>query len=119
MQVTLPNKASFLRNVMDVGQSFDEYTEIDRGNAPFLAVPKDPIMAIGNTYYQEEINPLRFRDALFSDPNAVRRNQVDSTHEEYGDDHAFMNIDTEIKRLNYVMPAVESQDLHAPFRLCY
>ncbi|PIC99342.1 MULTISPECIES: YycH family regulatory protein [unclassified Sporosarcina] len=117
MQVTLPNKTSFLRNVVDVGQSFDEYTEIDRGNAPFLAVPKDPIIAIGKTYYQEEIKPLRFRDALFSDPNAVRRNQVDSTHEEYGDDHAFMNIDTEIKRLNYVMPAVESQDFMLPSEL--
>ncbi|ARF14315.1 YycH family regulatory protein [Sporosarcina ureae] len=117
MQVTLPNKTSFLRNVVDVGQSFDEYAEIDRGNAPFLAVPKDPITVMRNTYYQEEINPLRFRDALFSDPNAVRRNLVDSTHEEYGDDHAFMNVDTEIKRLNYVMPAVESQEIAIPSEL--
>ncbi|PID13970.1 hypothetical protein CSV63_15200 [Sporosarcina sp. P34] len=117
VQVTLPNKTSFLRNVVDVGQSFDEYAEIDRGNAPFLAVPKDPITITRNTYYQEEINPLRFRDALFSDPKAVRRNQVNPTHEEYGDDHAFMNVDTEIKRLSYVMPAVESQEFALPSEL--
>ena len=116
-QVTLPNKTSFLRNVVDVGQSFDEYAEIDRGNLPFLAVPKDPVTIARNTYIQEEINPIRFRDALFSDPNAVRRTQVDSTHVEYGDDHAFMNIDTEIKRLNYVMPAVESQEFTIPSEL--
>ncbi|PID22412.1 hypothetical protein CSV61_06065 [Sporosarcina sp. P3] len=117
MQVTLPNKTSFLRNVVDVGQSFDEYAEIDRGNASFLAVPKYPITVMRNTYYQEEVNPLRFRDALFSDPNAVRRNLIDSTHEEYGDDHAFMNVDTEIKRLNYVMPAMESQEIAIPSEL--
>ncbi|ARF17488.1 YycH family regulatory protein [Sporosarcina ureae] len=117
MQVTLPNKTSFLRNVVDIGQSFDEYAEIDRGNASFLAVPKNPITVMRNTYYQEEVNPLRFRDALFSDPNAVRRNLIDSTHEEYGDDHAFMNVDTEIKRLNYVMPAMESQEIAIPSEL--
>lgn len=116
-KVTLPNKTSFLRNVVDIGQSFDEYAEIDRGNAPFLAVPKDPVTIARSTYIQEEINPIRFRDALFSDPNAVRRTQVDATHEEYGDDHAFMNIDTEIKRLNYVMPAVESQEFMIPSEL--
>ncbi|ARD48372.1 hypothetical protein SporoP37_09480 [Sporosarcina sp. P37] len=116
-QVTLPNKTSFLRNVVDVGQSFEEYAEIDRGNATFLAVPKNPVKVTRNTYYQEEINPLRFRDALFSDPNAVRRSQVDPTHEEYGDDHAFMNVNTEIKRLSYVMPAVESQEIAIPSEL--
>jgi len=118
IQVTLPNKTNFLRNVIDVGQSFDEYAEIDRGNAPFLAVPNDPVTIARNTYIQEEINPNKFRDALFSEStNAVRRNQVDATHEEYGDDHAFLNIDTEIKRLNYVMPAVESQEIAIPSEL--
>lgn len=117
MQVTLPNKTSFLRNVVDVGQSFEEYVEIDRDNAPVLAVPKHPITIMRNTYYQEEINPIRFRDALFSDPNAVRRNQIDPTHEEYGDDHAFMTVDTESKSLNYVMPTEESFEFALPSEL--
>ncbi|PIC63403.1 hypothetical protein CSV79_11855 [Sporosarcina sp. P13] len=116
-QVTLPNKSRFLRNVVDVGQSFDEYAEIDRGNAPLLAVSKDPVSVTRNTYYQEEINPHRFRDALFNDPNAVKRSQVDSTHEEYGDDHAFMSINTKTKMLNYVMPAAESQEIAIPSEL--
>lgn len=117
MQVTLPNKTSFLRNVVDVGQSFEEYVEIDRDNAPVLAVPKDPITIMRNTYYQEEINPIRFRDALFSDPNAVRRSQIDATHEEYGDDHAFMTVDTENKFLNYVMLAEKSLEFALPSEL--
>ena len=36
----------------------------------------------------------KFRDALFSDPNAVRRSQVGSNHEEFQDDHALMNVNT-------------------------
>lgn len=116
-QVTLPNKTNFLRNVVDVGQSFDEYAEIDRGNAPFLAVPKNSVTIARNTYIQEEISPSKFRDALFSDPNAVRRSQLDATHEEYGDDHAFMNINTEIKRLTYVILAAESQEIAIPSEL--
>ncbi|MDV6378803.1 two-component system activity regulator YycH [Sporosarcina sp. GW1-11] len=116
-QITLSNKSSFLRNVVDVGQSFNEYAEIDRGNAPLLAVPKDPVSTTRNTYYQEEINPRSFRDALFTDPNAVKRSQVDSSHEEYGDDHAFMSVNMKTKMLNYVMPAAESQEIAIPSEL--
>lgn len=116
-QVKLPNHASFLRNVVDVGNSFDEYAEIDRGNAPFLAVPKDPVKIVRNTYYQEEISPNRFRDALFSDPNAVRRSQVNQNREEYGDDHALMNVNTKTKMLNFVVPASESQEIAIPSEL--
>lgn len=116
-QVTLPNKTSFLRNVVDTGQSFEEYAEIDRGNSPFLAVPKDPVSLTRYTYYPQEINPLRFRNALFNDPSTVRRNQVDATHLEYGDDHALMNVDTEVKRLNYVMPAAEIREYAIPSEL--
>ncbi len=116
-QVELPNRTNFLRNVVDVGQSFDQYAEIDRGNAPFLAVPKDAVKVTRNRYYQQEIAPISFRNALFSDPKAVRRNQVDPDHEEYRDDHALMNVDTEIKRLNFVMPTAESQEFAIPSEL--
>ncbi|WP_153733057.1 YycH family regulatory protein [Sporosarcina obsidiansis] len=116
-QINLPNKSSFLRNVVDVGQSFAEFAEIDRGNAPFLTVSKHPITIPRHTYYQEEVNPLRFRDALFSDPNAVRRSQVDSNEEEYGDDHAFMKVLTKTKMLKYTMPAAESQEIAIPSEL--
>ncbi|AXI00653.1 hypothetical protein DV702_13540 [Sporosarcina sp. PTS2304] len=116
-QILLTNKSSFLRNVVDVGQSVDEYVEIDRGNAPLLVVPKDAVTITRNTYYQEEINPHRFRDALFSDPNAVKRSQVDADRAEYGDDHAIMAINTKTKMLSYVMPAAESKEIAIPSEL--
>ncbi|GKV67334.1 MULTISPECIES: YycH family regulatory protein [unclassified Sporosarcina] len=117
-QVNLQSRSNFLRNVLDVGQSFDEYAEIDRGNAPFLAVPKNPVMTTRNTYLQQEIDPLVFRDALFSDPKAVRRNQVDSIHYEYGDNHALMNLNTKTKLLTFSnMPATESQEPAIPSEL--
>lgn len=116
-QVTLTNKENFVRNVIEAGQSFDEYVEIDRGNTPLLTVSKDPVLITRNTYYQEEINPHRFRDALFNDPKAVRRSQVDTNQEEYGDDHAFMSVNTKTKMLSYVMPAAESQEIAIPSEL--
>ncbi|WP_301108845.1 two-component system activity regulator YycH [Sporosarcina sp.] len=116
-QVSLQSRSGFLRNVVDVGQSFDEYAEIDRGNAPFLAVPKEPVKTTRNTYLQQEIDPIEFRDALFNDPNAVRRNQVDSTHVEYGDDHAFMDMNTKMKTLRYVMPSAKNREPAIPSEL--
>ncbi|MBY0223379.1 MULTISPECIES: YycH family regulatory protein [Sporosarcina] len=117
-QVSLPNRSSFLRNIVDVGQSFAEYAEIDRGNAPFLAVSKDPVTIKRYTYYQEEVNPIQFRNALFSDPSAVRRNQTDTNIEEYVDDHrARMDVNTKNKTLTYVMPVAESQEIAIPSEL--
>ena len=48
------------------------------------------------------MSPSRFRDALFSDPNAVRRSQVGTNLEEFQDDNALMTINTDKKNLDYV-----------------
>lgn len=112
-QINLPNETGFLRNVVDVGQSFEEYVEIDRGNAPFLAVPKDPVNVTRNTYFRADTDPLDFRDALFTDPSDVRRTQVDSDLEEYGNDHGLMSINTKTRTMNYVRFGSESQEIIA------
>ncbi|MBD7984175.1 hypothetical protein H9649_06255 [Sporosarcina sp. Sa2YVA2] len=98
------------RSLVLGSETFLNYSEIGQVDTTYLAVPDEPIQMKKLTYFQEEISPTRFRDALFNDPNAVRRSQVDATHEEFGDDHASMIVDTDSKMLNFVHPAAETRE---------
>lgn len=109
-KVKVDDFQDFQRSILAWGRNLDLYEEINPGNSPFIAVSAEPVEIIRNMYYQREISPSRFRDALFSDPNAVRRSQSGLNKEEFQDDHALMNIDTEKKILKYVVPATESQE---------
>ncbi len=101
---------SFQRLVLAWGNDLGLYADINLEGSSFIAVSAEPVETIRNMYSQREISPSRFRDALFSDPNAVRRSQSGLNKEEFQDDHALMNIDTEKKILKFVMPAAESQE---------
>lgn len=96
------------RQIVLEGENLPSYAEVKAQESAYLAVPTEPVKMLQSTYYQEEISPNRFRDALFNDPNAVRRSQVDATHEEFGDDHALLGVNTETKMLNFVHPAAFS-----------
>lgn len=101
------------------GERLKPYEEVGPSDLAFIAVPAERVEVNQNTYYQEEIDPKRFRDALFKDPNVVRRTSVDGTKEEYGDDRAMMTVDTSMKMLNYVYPAAESTELAIPSELLF
>ncbi|MDN4608919.1 YycH family regulatory protein [Sporosarcina highlanderae] len=101
------------------GENFSEYAEVNSQESTYIAVPVKPVHMIRSTYYQEELSPTRFRDALFNDPNAVRRSQVNATHEEFGDDHALLTVNTQSKMLNFVHPAAESREPTLPSDLLY
>lgn len=98
------------RQIILEGENLPSYAEVNVSESVYLAVPTEPVKMLQSTYIQEEISPTRFRDALFNDPNAVRRSQVDSTHEEFGDDHALLGVNTETKMLNFAHPAALSSD---------
>ena len=98
------------RNIVLEGENLPVYAEVTTQEPTYLAVPTEPVEMIQSTYYQEELSPTRFRDALFNDPSAVRRSQVDATHEEFGDDHALLVVNTNSKMLNFVHPAAESRE---------
>ncbi|WP_203248293.1 YycH family regulatory protein [Sporosarcina beigongshangi] len=107
----------FQRLILTWGKELGLYADVNADDSPFIGVSAEPVETIRNMYYQREINPSRFRDALFSDPNAVRRSQSGLNKEEFQDDHALMNIDTEKKMLKYVVPATESHELAIPSEL--
>lgn len=105
---------NFNRSMLVRAKSYDNFTEVTSESTPFIAVPTKPVEIVRNTYYEDGILPLRFRDALFSDPNAVRRGQVTSSREEYQDDHAIMRIDPMMKVLTFIHPVVESKEVAIP-----
>lgn len=97
----------------------DVYEKVLGNTIAYLAIPQNKLTINQNMYYQEEITPTRFRDALFSDPNAVRRSQIGTVQEEYADNHALMTIDMQTKQLNYVYPSAESNEISIPSELLY
>lgn len=102
------------QSIIMESEELTHYVEVKNQEPTYLAVPDEPVPMVQKTYYQEEISPGRFRDALFNDPNAVKRSQVDHNHEEFGDDHALMVVNTETKMLDFVHPAAEAREPAKP-----
>lgn len=115
----VPSVDQFERFLATWSEQLDPYEVIDNKSSSLVAVPSEEVSFETQTYYQEEINPTKFRDALFQDPNAVRRSQVNAQLEEYADDHALMTVDTELKMLKYVYPSAESQEIAIPSELLF
>ena len=116
-KVMMEDFQEFQQTILAMGQEFDEYGEVNPGGSPYIVVPTEPVEARKNTYFQEEVSPNQFRNALFSDPNAVRRSQVSSHLEEFGDNHALMKVYTDKKKLDYVYLANEDDELAIPSEL--
>lgn len=116
-KLRVPDVQSFQRLALAKGKDYEDYEEVDPDSLNFIAVPSNPIELIRNTYYQDETSPTKFRNALFYDPNAVRRNQVGLNLEEFKDDQSLMTIDTARKTLNYVHPAAENKEMAIPSNL--
>lgn len=118
--VKVADMQNFQLAVLSKGLTYGDYVDVRPHEIPFLAVPLEPIELTRNTYFQNEkdrINPTRFRSALFSDPNAVRRSEVGPNQEDYQDNHALMSVNTERKQLQYVYPTAESRELAIPSEL--
>lgn len=96
-------------------QNYDAYVEANpKRTTRFIAVPEQSLEIARNIFYERETSLSKFRDALFSDRNAVRRSQVGLNHEEFKDDHAIMSVDTTSKRLHYFHPVAESKEPGIP-----
>lgn len=109
---------NFNQKLLVRGKNFSTYTEVKTNDEHVLRIPVNKLEIIRNTYYQDNISPSRFRDALFSDPNAVvRRSQVGPNLEEFQDDHARMSINTDKKILDYVHPTAKTSEVSIPSEL--
>ncbi|WP_172370291.1 YycH family regulatory protein [Sporosarcina jiandibaonis] len=113
-QVHVADLQKFNQSLLVRGKNFSEYAEVATSDEHLIMIPVNRSEIIRNTYYQDSISPSRFRDALFSDPNAVRRSQVGQNQEEFQDDHALMTINTDKKILEYVQPTAKTNEVAFP-----
>lgn len=115
-KVKMDDTQRFQKSIIARGKNLSQFKDVSIEKNRSIAISNEPLVAIHSTYIEEEINPSLFKDALFNDPNAVRRNLVGPNTEEYGDDHALMNVNTKTKVLNFVYPP-ESLEIAIPSEL--
>ena len=116
-KVNVLDLQKFNQTLLVRGKNLSEYTKVKTSDEHVLMIPANKLEIIKNTYYQDNISPSRFRDALFNDPNAVRRSQVGPNHEVFQDDHASMSINTDKKILDYVHPTAKTSEVSDPSEL--
>lgn len=84
-----------------------EYQELTLPDERVIYVPKDHVQMTRYKYYPETIEPKKFKDALFRNPNKVRRDYVPNG-EQYTDDASMMNVDDLTGVLKYVNPGKDN-----------
>lgn len=98
---------------------FTKYEEIQRKDKLSLFVPSEEVEMIRYTYILKEIPPAQFKDALFDNPNKVRRSSTGNLNEEYSDDTALMSVDLLDRTFQYSYPAAESSVPGIPSELFF
>jgi len=116
-KVRAENYQTLDKSILTIGRELSEYKEVEPESSSYLAVSVVPLETIKYTFLEDEVPVNKFRDALFSDANAVRNSKVGIHHEELANDHAMMNVDTEKKILKYVSPNAVSRELAIPSEL--
>lgn len=104
----------FNQTLLVRGKNLAEYAQVKTNDENLLMVPVNKLEIIRNTYYQDNISPSKFRDALFNDPNAVHRSQVGPNSEVFQDDHALMSINTDKKILDYFHSSAKTNEVSIP-----
>ncbi|MET0785979.1 MAG: two-component system activity regulator YycH, partial [Paenisporosarcina sp.] len=84
-----------------------------------IYVPTEEIASISYTYILRDVPPTRFKDALFDNPNKVRRSFVGTYNEEFSDDTALMTVDSLDRTLSYVYPSAEIVGPGMPSKLVF
>lgn len=98
---------------------FAKFTEIERQGKLSLFVSAKDVESIRYTYYLKEIEPSRFRDALFNDPNVVRQSPVGATNDAYSDATSLMNVNLLERTLSFVNPSAETSNPSIPSKLVF
>jgi len=107
-KVSNVGKQKIEEKIIEPAVEFTKYEEIQRKDKLSLFVPSEEVEMIRYTYILKEIPPAQFKDALFDNPNKVRRSSTGNLNEEYSDDTALMSVDLLDRTFQYSYPAAES-----------
>ncbi len=118
-KVTKVDPQQFQEKVLMPAADFTKYSHIHRNGQLSMFVPTEEIASIRYTYILRNVPPARFKDALFDNPNKVRRSFVGTYNEEYSDDTALLTVDSLDRTLRYVYPAAETSVPGIPQELVF
>ena len=104
--------AKFQNDFAKPASNYSVYFPYEISGKRVLYMPKNPSKMVGYKYFYNEINPEKFKNALFSDPSFVKKDIL-SDGEEYTDGSRLMNVDANKKMITYVDPAEESESVRA------
>jgi regulatory protein YycH of two-component signal transduction system YycFG len=87
-------------------EKYPRYFAYDIDATKSLFTPEGPITMKRLQYYTDELDPDKFKDALFSNPSFVKRDLL-TYGEEYTDGSSLMNVNSTQKVLSYINPAAQ------------
>lgn len=114
-QVSSPTLGAFKKNYSNQVLKWDVYLSKKLGDNRQLFLPEGSPSLMRYKYYPDDIDTLKFKDALFTDPSIVKKG-TKTNGEEYTDGSSLMKVLHKNKKIEYVNPAqeaVRSGALHA------
>jgi len=116
-RVSLQNTNQFIRDVIEPAKTYSTFKEIERDDFTSLYMPNDKIESTKYMYTFIEEPLESFKNVLFPNPNIVQRSIESAMTEKYQDGMSRMTVDSNLKSLTYVYPAVESSAIIEPSKL--
>ena len=116
-RVSLQNTNPFIRDVIEPAKTYSAFKEIERDGFTSLYMPNDKIESTKYMYTFIEEPLESFKNVLFPNPNIVQRSIESAMTEKYQDGKSRMTVDSNLKSLTYVYPAVESSAIIEPSKL--
>jgi len=116
-RVSLQNTNQFIRDVIEPAKTYSTFKEIERDGFTSLYMPNDKIESTKYMYTFIEEPLESFKNVLFPNPNIVQRSIESAMTEKYQDGMSRMTVDSNLKSLTYVYPAVESSAIIEPSKL--
>ncbi|WP_203364006.1 two-component system activity regulator YycH [Bacillus sp. REN10] len=107
-EVSSPTLSTFKKNYLNQSREWDIYVskKLDENRQLFL--PEGVPSLMRYKYYPDDIDTVKFKDALFTDPGIVKKG-TKTDGEEYTDGSSLMRVSTKDKMILYVNPAKEME----------
>lgn len=96
-----------VNQLYEKAEKFPHYFAYDVSETKSFFLPEKEITMSRLQYYTDELDPDKFKEALFSDPSFVKKDIV-TFGEEYTDGSRLMDVDFLQKLLLYVNPAAKN-----------
>ncbi|KZE37554.1 hypothetical protein AV656_13435 [Bhargavaea cecembensis] len=99
-----------LNNLLAEAKEIEPYAAVEREKARTLYLPSASRSVSNMTFFQQDVSPDDFADALFIDKSLVQRERMGEHSERYHDTHHQMIVNTQMKTLKFTDMKVRSSN---------